>query len=100
MIRNIFFNELTFIVIDIIIGSLLAFFAILAYSKIKKISFLLFVLGALFLYFSMAARVLADLNIFYIKAILYNDIPILNFILNYIPSLFFITGFILLLKEK
>ncbi len=100
MINKILSNELTFIIIDIAIGSLMAFFSILTYGKTKKISYLFFVLTALFLYIVMVFRVLKQLNIFILSELTCYGIPIMQYIVNDLPFLFMIIGFVLLLREK
>lgn len=100
MIRSILTNELTYIILDIVIGSAVAFLGILTYGRTKKIAYLLFVMGSFFLYVTMVFRSLKYLNIFILSEFMVSGIPIYQHLLDYFLYLFFALGFVLLLKEK
>lgn len=100
MLESIFYNDFTYIIIDIALGSALAFFGIILYGKTKKIGYILFVLTSIFLYIQMVFRVLADLNIFALNEFLIHGIPIYDNALIYFPYFFMTIGFIVLLFEK
>jgi len=100
MIINIFFNNINFIIIDIALCSIMAFIGILTFGKTKKLIYLFFILSALFLYILMIFRVLNKLNIFNISQITLFDIPLIEYIIIYMPHVLIIIGFLLILKEK
>ena len=100
MIKDIFLSEITYIIIDITIGSLSAFFGVLAYGKTKKLTGLFFVLSSIFLYFVMVFRIFEILNIFILKNFLFHGIPLYYDVINNFPPIFMLIGFIFMLKEK
>lgn len=97
---KLLFNDFNFIIMDIVLGSLMALLGILAYGKTKKIHNLFFVISGVFLYLIMAFRVLKKLNIFILTDLLIKDIPVYDYILNYLPLVFMICGFIIILKKE
>jgi len=97
---SLLFNNFTFIVIEITLGSILAFFGILTYGKTRKISYLFFVISSFFIYLSMIFKVLAELNIFTLSEYSYNNVAVLNYAIDFPIYIFMIIGFILLIKEK
>ena len=96
----IIFNEFTFIVIDVALGSIMAFFGFITYGKTKKLTYLFFVVAAFFLYLMMIFRVLDKLNIFILSEYTCNKIPIIQYTINYLPFIFMLIGFVLVLKKK
>jgi len=100
MVRDFLTNELTYIALDITIGSVMALVGILAYGRIKKISLLFIVLSGLFLYLNMVFRVLELLNILNIKNILTFGIPLLFYLSNYFPQIFILVAFIIIIRER
>ena len=100
MTNEIVFNNFSFIIIDIAIGCIMAFTAILAYGKSKKITHLFFVISALFLYISMIFRILKELNVFILSEYILLGVPLYQNIANYMPLIFLTIGFLILLNEK
>jgi hypothetical protein len=100
MLKNLFTMQITFIIIDIVLGSLMAFLGILAYGKIKKASGLFFVLTSLCLYLGMIFRVLESLNIFFLKDITFYKIPVYYYMLSDFPYIFMILGFIFMMLDN
>jgi len=97
---NILFNDFTYIIIDIALGSIMALFSILAYGKTKKIENLFFVISALFLYINMVFRVLKQFNIFILSDFYFKNIPVYDYLINYLPFIFLIIGFIIILFKE
>jgi hypothetical protein len=100
MIQDLFLSEITFIIIDIALGSLMAFLGILAYGKTRKFSGLFFVLASLFMYLSMVFRILEILKILIIKDFLVNKIPVYYFLVSDLPYIFMIAGFVFMMNKN
>ena len=94
------FSNFSFIIVEIALGSFLAFLGVLTYGKTKKIPYLFFVISSFFIYLSMIFRVLSELNIFTLSEYSYNNVDIYNYSINFSIYIFMIIGFILLLREK
>ena len=100
-IKNIITSDLLFIIIDITLSTLMTIFGILLYNKTRKIGYLFFILTSFIIYLNMIFRVLETLDIFVLKEITVNNIPIFYYLLNFLISIFFIISFLILLfKEK
>ncbi|MBN2545346.1 MAG: hypothetical protein JXB50_06085 [Spirochaetes bacterium] len=97
---KILFNDFTYIIVDIALGSIMALLGILSYGKTKKVQNLFFVISGVFLYLIMAFRVLKKLNIFILADFMIKDIPIYDYLINYFPYIFMICGFIIILKKE
>ena len=96
--KDFIFNESTFIILDVLIGSVVAFLGILTYGKTKRIEYLFFVIAALFLYILMIFRVVEKLNIFVLSEYTINNVGVLQHIINYLPFIFMLIGFVILLR--
>jgi len=100
VIKSILKNELTYIFLDMLIGSIVAFLGILTYGRTKKIAYLFFVMSSFFLYVTMVFRVLKYLGIFVLSEFLVFEIPLYQHMIDYFPYLFLAVGFSLLLREN
>jgi len=99
-LRDIAKSELFFIILDVILSSIMAISGILVYGKAKKISRLILVMVALFLYIGMIFRVLEYLEIFSIKDYKINNIPVYYLAINYLTSFLMLISFIAITREK
>ncbi|HNZ25777.1 MAG TPA: hypothetical protein PK385_00160 [Spirochaetota bacterium] len=99
-LKDIVKSELFFIILDVILCSLMAISGILVYGKAKKVSRLILVMVALFLYIGMIFRVLEYLEVFSIKDYKIDNIPIYYMAINYLTSLLMLFSFIAITREK
>jgi hypothetical protein len=99
-IENILSSDITFIIVDLLFGSAMAFVSIVAYGKTKRMFSLFFVISSLFLYLEMVFRILERVNVFILKSITLNGIPVVQYALYDMPYIFIVIGFILMMNEK
>ena len=99
IIENLYSN-FAFIIVDLVLGSIMAFTGIITYGKTKKISVMFFVLSSLFLYLDMVFRLLERINVFMIESVAFGDIPLIKYLIIDLPYVCMIIGFILILFEK
>ncbi|MCG8569488.1 MAG: hypothetical protein MJB14_05060 [Spirochaetes bacterium] len=93
-------KEFLLILVEILAGSAMAFFAILSFSKSRRISTILFVIAGVALYVQMVVRILEKLNIFVIGDFVLFDLKLIEFIIDVTPYLALIPAFFFLRKDN
>lgn len=93
--------QFTFIIAEIFFASILAFTAVLTYSKSRKFSTLLLILTAFLLFVRMSLRILGLLNILYIEQIKVMGVPLYSHLSEILPYFTFTIAFIIIaLNDK
>lgn len=92
--------EFLFIIIKMVLGGLIAFFAILLMSKTRDLSWMFLVAGFLLSYVSILYELFLELGVFTNISITVLGIPLITFLCTTIPSLCFIIGLIIKIIKK
>ena len=100
MIKDIINHPYFFIIIDVVLGSLMALLGVMTYGRTKRVSQLLLVFTALALYINMILRVLDELHVFVISEMMIQGVPLLEHIFNYLPMLFMFFAFIAIMADE
>ncbi|UTC75516.1 hypothetical protein E4O03_01945 [Treponema sp. OMZ 792] len=82
------------------LGAAAVFFGIIVWSKTKKVSMILFVLGVFLMYISILTDTLTYFGFINTKFFTIGHIPILSLIFESTPIAFFIASFCTFLKER
>ena len=89
-------------IIELVLGGIAAFFAILLWSKTRDAAWMAFIAGIVTSYAKTVYQLLVELGIIYISnsnIIEFFNIPLTTILFSVIPPLFFITGFVLMLRR-
>ncbi len=92
-------NEIIFFIIRLFLGGLIAFLAIMLWSRTRDFSWMFLVLAAVTGYSSIVFDLLLKLGFVTSRKVLIlgNEIPLVQLLLAVIPGLFVIIAFILML---
>ncbi|UTC67448.1 MULTISPECIES: hypothetical protein [unclassified Treponema] len=82
------------------LGAAAVFFGIIVWSKTKKVSMILFVLGVFLMYISILTDTLIYFGFINAKFFTIGRLPILSLIFESAPIAFFIASFCTFLKER
>lgn len=92
-------TEIIFFIIKLLLGGVIAFLAIMLWSRTRDFSWMFLVLAAVTGYSSIVFDLLLKLGFVTSRNVLIlgNEIPLVQLVLAVIPSLFVIAAFILML---
>lgn len=94
-------NSTIFIlVLKLVAQGIVSFFAILLMSRLREIAWTFIVAGFLFSYINLVYELLVEIGVFTISSVMIFSIPLPFFILNIIPMICFLIGFIIFLAKK
>ncbi|UTC63224.1 hypothetical protein E4O05_04890 [Treponema sp. OMZ 787] len=82
------------------LGAVAVFFGIIVWSKTKKVSMILFVLGVFLLYISILTDTLTYFGFINTKFFTIGHLPVLSLIFESVPIVFFIASFCVFLRER
>ena len=92
--------EILLFIIKLVLGGIAAFLAIFVMSKTRDASWMFLVAGFLFTYAALVIELMEQLGIFDLNTIEIAGFPLIPFLCAVIPSLLFITAFIIKLAKK
>jgi len=94
-------TEIIFFAIKLVLGGIIAFLAIMLWSRTRDFSWMFLVLAAVTGYSAIVFDLLLRLGFVSVKKILLlgNEIPLIQLLLAVIPSLFVIISFIIMLYK-
>lgn len=92
-------QNLILAMVEILIGTVMAFVAVLNFSRSRRISAILFTITAILLYVGMSFRILDELNIFSISQILLYDLPIYKTLINCAPYITITAALLIFSRE-
>ena len=87
-------------IIELVLGGIAAFFAILLWSKTRDVAWMALIAGIVTSYAKTVYKLLVELGIIFISnsnIIEFFNIPLTTILFSVVPPLFFITGFVLML---
>ena len=87
-------------IIKLVLGGLVAFFAILLMSKTREVSWMLVVSGFILSYIALVYDLLCELGVLTEAKIMLFGIPLIPFLCVLLPSLCFIVAFIIMFSKK
>lgn len=90
---------LILVLVEIMIGTVMAFVAVLNFSRSRRISAILFTITAILLYVGMSFRILDELNIFSISQLLVYELPLYKTLINLSPYITITVALIIFSKE-
>ena len=82
------------------LGAVAVFFGIIVWSKTKKTSMILFVLGMFLMYISILTDTLTYFGFINTKFFTIGSLPLLSIIFENAPIVFFIASFCVFLRER
>ncbi|MCR4899250.1 MAG: hypothetical protein K5907_00345 [Treponema sp.] len=92
--------QILLFIIKLVLGGIAAFLAIFVMSKTRDASWMFLVAGFLFSYASIVIDLMAELGIISVDAVLVFGMPLISLLSAIIPSVMFITAFIIKLAKK
>ena len=94
-------TEIIFFTIKLILGGLIAFLAIMLWSRTRDLAWMLLVLAAVTGYSALVYDLLLQLGFVTSREIMLlgNELPLIKLILSIVPSLFVILAFIRMLVK-
>ena len=93
-------SQILLFIIKLVLGGIAAFLAIFVMSKTRDASWMFLVAGFLFSYASIVIDLMAELGIVSVDAVLVFGMPLISLLSAIIPSVMFITAFIIKLAKK
>ena len=95
-------TEIIFFTIKLLLGGIIAFLAIMLWSKTRDFSWMFLVFAAVTGYSAIVFDLLLKLGFVTAKeiSILGNEIPLVQLVLSVVPSLFVIIAFIIMLSKS
>ncbi len=93
-------SQILLFIIKLVLGGIAAFLAIFVMSKTRDASWMFLVAGFLFSYASIVIDLMAELGIISVDAVLVFGMPLISLLSAIIPSVMFITAFIIKLAKK
>ncbi|MBO6218136.1 MAG: hypothetical protein J6N81_00980 [Treponema sp.] len=95
-------TEIIFFTIKLFLGGIIAFLAIMLWSKTRDFSWMFLVFAAVTGYSAIVFDLLLKLGFVTAKeiSILGNEIPLVQLVLSVVPSLFVIIAFIIMLSKS
>lgn len=95
-------TEIIFFIIKLVLGGIIAFLAIMLWSKTRDFSWMFLVFAAVTGYSAIVFDLLLKLGFVTAKeiSILGNEIPLVQLVLSVLPSLFVIIAFIIMLSKS
>lgn len=95
-------TEIIFFTIKLFLGGIIAFLAIMLWSKTRDFSWMFLVFAAVTGYSAIVFDLLLKLGFVTAKeiSILGNEIPLIQLVLSVVPSLFVIIAFIIMLSKS
>ena len=92
--------QILLFIIKLVLGGIAAFLAIFVMSKTRDASWMFLVAGFLFAYAALVVDLMIELGIFAADSILIAGMPLISLLSAVIPSVMFITAFIIKLCKK
>lgn len=92
--------QILLFIIKLVLGGIAAFLAIFVMSKTRDASWMFLVAGFLFAYAAIVVDLMIELGIFAADSILIAGMPLISLLSAVIPSVMFITAFIIKLCKK
>lgn len=93
-------SSILFFIIKLVLGGLVAFFAILLMSKTRDSAWMTIVAGFLLSYISLVYDLLCDLGVFSPLGTTIFGIPLIPLLGVLLPSICFIVGFLIMIFRK
>lgn len=93
-------SEILFFIIKLVLGGIVAFFAIMLMSKSRDAAWMTIVGGFLFSYASIVYELMVKLGVLVGNGINVFGIPLAQLIFAIVPSLFYVAAFIIMLTRK
>ncbi len=92
--------QLLLFIIKLVLGGIAAFLAIFVMSKTRDASWMFLVAGFLFSYAALVVDLMVELGVFAADSVLVAGMPLVSLLSAVIPSVLFITAFIIRLCKK
>ncbi|GMO47332.1 MAG: hypothetical protein Ta2B_29380 [Termitinemataceae bacterium] len=92
--------QLAYIILKLCLGAVLAFFAIMLWSKTREQAWILMVIGAILSYIETVYSILGMFGITEALVLSKGYLPPLGIILSCLPSLFYIAAFAVIIFRK
>lgn len=92
--------QILLFIIKLVLGGIAAFLAIFVMSKTRDASWMFLVAGFLFSYASIVIDLMTELGIISVDAVLVFGMPLISLLSAIIPTVMFITAFIIKLAKK
>ena len=93
-------GQLIYILSRLILGALMAFFAIMLWSKTRDIAWMLMVIGAIAAYVETVYAILNLLGINGESFLLIGSVPLISIVLPCLPIVFFTSAFVVMVARK
>jgi uncharacterized membrane protein len=93
-------GEAVYILSRLFLGALASFFAIMLWSKIRDTAWMLLVMGTIAAYVETVYSILNLFGITKINRITLGSVPLVAIILPCLPTVFFITAFMVMVFRK
>lgn len=93
-------SEMILYIIKLVLGGFAAFFAILLWSKTRDVAWMSLVAGTITSYAGIVYDMMSSFGLIASKGMLVFGVPLASLLFASIPSLFYITAFILMLTRN
>jgi hypothetical protein len=93
-------GQVVYIASRLILGALASFFAIMVWSKIRDVAWMLMVIGTIAVYVETVYSILNLMGITGDNIVVIGSVPLVSIILPCLPTIFFMAAFIVMAVRK
>jgi hypothetical protein len=93
-------GQVIYIVSRLVLGALASFFAIMVWSKIRDVAWMLMVIGTIAVYVETVYSILDLMGIAGDTILVIGSVPLIAIILPCLPTIFFMTAFVVMALRK
>lgn len=92
-------SELILFIIKLVLGGIAAFLAILLWSKTRDPAWMCIICGTIIAYAGVVVDLMTTMGMIAIKGLEFSGLPLLTVIFAVIPVLFYIAGFLIMIRR-
>jgi hypothetical protein len=93
-------GQVIYIVSRLVLGALASFFAIMVWSKIRDVAWMLMVIGTIAVYVETVYSILNLMGITGDTILVIGSVPLISIILPCLPTIFFMLAFVVMALRK
>jgi hypothetical protein len=93
-------GQVIYIVSRLVLGALASFFAIMVWSKIRDVAWMLMVIGTIAVYVETVYSILNLMGITGENILVIGSVPLISIILPCLPTVFFMAAFVVMALRK
>jgi hypothetical protein len=93
-------GQVIYIISRLVLGALASFFAIMVWSKIRDVAWMLMVIGTIAVYVETVYSILNLMGVTGGNILVIGSVPLISIILPCLPTIFFMAAFVVMAVRK